>query len=90
MKTEKIAAALRCSSQVPGPQMDCRICPYHMEETVDGVDYAGCDCDRIAVDAADRLEELVERCARYAEEIAALRERMRPYEEAEPEVTQDE
>lgn len=81
MKTEKIAAALRCSSQVPGPQLDCRTCPYHMEETVDGVDYAGCDCDRIAVDAADRLEELVDRCARYAEEIAVLRERMRPYED---------
>lgn len=74
MKTEKIAAALRCSSQVPGPQLDCRTCPYHMEETVDGVDYAGCDCDRIAVDAADRLEKLVDRCARYAEEIAVLRE----------------
>lgn len=81
MKTEKIAAALRCSSQVPGPQLDCRTCHYHMEETVDGVDYAGCDCDRIAVDTADRLEELVERCARYAEEIAVLRERGRPYEE---------
>ena len=75
MKTEKIAAALRCSSQVPGPQLDCRTCSYHVEETVDGVDYAGCDCDRIAVDAADRLEELVDRCARYAEEIAVLRER---------------
>lgn len=74
MKTEKIAAALRCSSQVPGPQLDCRTCPYHMEETVGGVDYAGCDCDRIAVDAADRLEELVDRCARYADEIAVLRE----------------
>ena len=61
MRTEKIAAALRCSSQVPGPQLDCRTCSYHMEETVDGVDYAGCDCDRIAVDAADRLEELVDR-----------------------------
>lgn len=82
MKTEEIVRSLRCSSQVPGPQMDCRICPYHMEETVDGVDYAGCDCDRIAVDAADRLEELVERCARYAEEIAVLRERMRPYPES--------
>lgn len=77
MKTEKIAAALRCSSQVPGPQLDCRTCPYHMEETVDGVDYAGCDCDRIAVDAADRLEELVDRCARYAEEIAVLREKQK-------------
>ena len=29
--------------------------------------------DRIIEDAADRLEELVERCARYAEEIAVLR-----------------
>lgn len=85
MKTEKIAAALRCSSQVPGPQLDCRTCPYHMEGTVDGVDYAGCDCDRIAVDAADRLEELVERCARYAEKIAVLREEMkRAVEDASP------
>ena len=85
MKTEKIAAALRRSSQVPGPQLDCRTCPYHMEETVDGVDYAGCDCDRIAVDAADRLEELVDRCARYAEEIAVLRERgKRAVEDASP------
>lgn len=74
MNTEKISAALRCSSRVPGPQLDCRTCRYHMEETVDGVDYAGCDCDRIAMDAADRLEELVARCARYAEEIAVLRE----------------
>lgn len=85
MKTEKIAAALRCSSQVPGPQLDCRTCPYHIEETVDGVDYAGCDCDRIAVDAADRLEELVERCAQYAEEIAVLREKMKwAVEDASP------
>lgn len=85
MKTEKIAAALRCSSQVPGPQLDCRACPYRMEETVDGVDYAGCDCDRIALDAADRLEELVDRCARYAEEIAVLRERgKRAVEDASP------
>lgn len=72
MKTEEISAALRCSSQVPGPQLDCRTCPYHMEETVDGVDYADCDCDRIAVDTADKIEELVDRCARYAEEIAVL------------------
>ncbi len=75
MKAGEIVRSLRCSSQVPGPLLDCRTCPYHMEETVDGVDYAGCDCDRIAVDAADRLEELVDRCARYAEEIAVLRER---------------
>lgn len=72
MKTEKIAAALRCSYQLPGPELDCRTCGYRMEETVDGVDYAGCDCGRMIADAADRLEELVDRCARYAEEIAVL------------------
>lgn len=35
-----------------------------------------CDCDRMGMDTADRLEELVERCARYAEEIAVLREKV--------------
>lgn len=75
-KTTDLIAALRCSSSVPSAQLDCRTCAFHMEETVDGVDYAGCDCDRIAVDAADRLEELVARCARYAEEIALLREKV--------------
>jgi small ligand-binding sensory domain FIST len=32
--------------------------------------------DRIMEDAADRLEELVDRCARYADEIAVLRENL--------------
>ncbi len=77
MKTEKLVAALRCSSSVPSPQLDCRRCAFHVEETVDGRDYAGCDCDRMVVDAADRLEELVDRCARYAEEIAVLREQVK-------------
>ena len=81
MKTEEIVAAMRCSFQGPGPQLDCATCRYHMEETVDGVDYAGCEFDRIVMDAADRLEELVDRCARYAEEIAVLREKLKPYEE---------
>lgn len=78
MKTEKIVTAMRCSYQMPGPERDCRTCPYHMEE---GDDYAGCDCGRILADAVGRLEELVDRCARYAEEIAVLRERIRPYED---------
>ena len=75
-KTTELIAALRCSSSVPSAQLDCRTCAFHMEETVDGKDYAGCECDRILVDAADKIEELVDRCARYAEEIAVLQERV--------------
>lgn len=76
-KTTELIAALRCSSSVPSAQLDCRTCAFHMEETVDGKDYAGCECDRILVDAADKIEELVDRCARYAEEIAVLREKQK-------------
>nr|DAQ97876.1 MAG TPA: Protein of unknown function (DUF551) [Caudoviricetes sp.]DAZ39533.1 MAG TPA: Protein of unknown function (DUF551) [Caudoviricetes sp.] len=43
-----------------------------------GHECGNADClDRIMEDAADRLEELVDRCARYAEEIAVLRGRQR-------------
>ena len=43
-----------------------------------GHECGNADClDRIIEDAADRLDELVDRCARYAEEIAVLRERQR-------------
>lgn len=76
-KTTDLIAALRCSSSVPSAQLDCRTCAFHMEETVDGKDYAGCECDRILVDAADKIEELTDRCARYAEEIAVLREKVK-------------
>ena len=74
MKTEKLVAALRCSSSVPSEELDCRACAFHMEETIDGKDYAGCECDRIVLAAADKIEELTDRCARYAEEIAVLQE----------------
>lgn len=76
-KTTDLIAALRCSSSVPSAQLDCRTCAFHMEETVDGKDYAGCECDRILVDAADKIEELVDRCARYAGEIAVLQEKQK-------------
>lgn len=50
--------------------------------------YSGCSCcghqcgsaaciDHILVDAADKIEELTDRCARYAEEIAVLQEKQR-------------
>lgn len=68
MKTEKIAAALRCCRTV-----DCGNCPKGLV-----LEEAGPTCyEQLLPDAADRLEELVDRCARYAEEIAVLRQRQR-------------
>ena len=69
--TTDLVAALRCSATPPVGSLRCFACEFGENELIDG-----CDCDRIAMDAADRLEELVERCARYAEEIAVLRERV--------------
>ena len=81
VKTTDLVAALRCSSQAPTPSPPCTTCAYRVVELLDGKEYTSCDCDRMGLDAADRLEELVDRCARYAEEIAVLRERVRPYED---------
>ena len=74
VKTTDLVAAMRCSSQAPTSSPPCATCAYRVVESLDGKDYTSCDCDRMGMDAADRLEELVDRCARYAEEIAALRE----------------
>lgn len=73
VKTTDLVAAMRCSFQAPTPSPPCTTCAYRVVETLDGKEYTSCDCDRIGMDAADRLEELVDCCARYAEEIAALR-----------------
>lgn len=75
VKTTDLVAAMRCSSQAPTSSPPCTTCAYRAVELLDGREYTGCDCDRMGLDAADRLEELVDRCARYAEEIAVLRER---------------
>ena len=36
-----------------------------------------CDIDRVGLDGASELEKLLDRCARYAEEIAVLQDRAR-------------
>ena len=55
---------------------DLRVC-LRGECSACGHGCGNADClDRIVEDAADRLDELVERCARYAEEIAVLREKV--------------
>lgn len=77
VKTTKLVAAMRCSSQAPTSSPPCATCAYRVVELLDGKEYTGCDCDRMWLDAADKSEELVERCARYAEEIAVLREKQK-------------
>lgn len=77
VKTTDLVAAMRCSSQAPTFSPPCTTCAYRTVELLNGREYTGCDCDRMGLDAADRLDELVDRCARYAEEIAVLRGRQR-------------
>lgn len=89
-KTTELVAALRCSSQAPTSSPPCTTCAYRVVESLDGKEYTGYDCDRMGVDAADKIEELVDRCARYAEEIAVLQERWRLCEDEGVETMQDE
>lgn len=64
MKTEKLIAALRCCER-----NSCEGgCPLIAE--------VGC-IERATGAAADKIEELTDRCARYAEEIAVLQEKQR-------------
>lgn len=67
----ELVAALLCSSGVPTGSEDCEHCKYgqRIGDVLDidppdafasMADEWTCDCDRIAVDAAKRLEELME------------------------------
>lgn len=62
-KTTELVTALRCCER-----NSCTGCP-HTER--------GSECiSEVMGAAADKIEELVDRCARYAEEIAVLREKV--------------
>lgn len=76
MKTEEIVRSLRCCAGD-----SCEGCPY--DESC--YEYnAECIGEAMGA-AADKIEELVDRCARYADEIAVLRERgKRAVEDASP------
>lgn len=53
---------------------DLRVC-RHGSCSACGHDCGTAECiDHVIEDAADKIEDLVERCARYAEEIAVLRQ----------------
>lgn len=71
MRTEEIVRSLRwCGT---GTEDGCSDCSFEPQCDEDAVGCVGGLCDA----AADKIEELVERCARYAEEIAVLRERQK-------------
>lgn len=76
IKTTDLVTAMRCSFQAPTSAPPCTACAYRVVESLDGEEYTSCDCDRMGMDAADKIEELVDRCARYAEEIAVLQEKV--------------
>ena len=70
MKTEEIVRSLRwCGT---GTEEGCNDCAFEPQCDEDAVGCVGDLCDT----AADKIEELVDRCARYAEEIAVLREKV--------------
>lgn len=55
---DQLIRALRCSSS---PKLDdggCKECPYCVTEKWREEEILSCDCDRIGMDAAERLEEL--------------------------------
>ena len=94
MKIDEIVQALRCVSTA-GHEAGCESCPYYRAERIPedmratfGSDVLySCDIDRVGLDGAALIEELTDRCARYAEEIAILQERTRwiPVTERRPE-----
>lgn len=67
---KELVAALRCSSGAPTGKQDCEHCRYGQkigdasdgaplpDELIAIADEWACDCDRMAREAAQRLEEL--------------------------------
>lgn len=55
---EQLIQALRCSSSPMPDDNRCKTCPYCVTETWREEEILSCDCDKIGMDAAERLEEL--------------------------------
>lgn len=51
---EDIVRAMRCSASTG--DKDCTGCPYRIRGEFEGFTWESCDCDWMAVDAADMLE----------------------------------
>lgn len=73
--TNELVAALRRVATPFECIGKCSGCAYRAADVPFGDDFEVCDRVRLHTDAADKIEELVDRCARYAEEIAVLREK---------------
>lgn len=66
MNCEDIVRALRCISTPDGEHEDCTGCPYYKKERLSAelqerllIDtWPRCDCDKVCMDAADRIERL--------------------------------
>lgn len=55
---ERLIWALRCSSSPMPDDSECKTCPHCVTETWREEEIRSCDCDKIGMDAAERLEEL--------------------------------
>ena len=82
MEKEKLIKALRCSAAVKTEETDCSNCPYRVIEPIDKDDplfinsdfegkeyWKSCDLDKMALDAADYIEQIEEKLLTQAAEL---------------------
>lgn len=55
----ELVQALRCAATVTTGDAPCKTCRYNKKEEWNGHEWERCDVDRISMDAAARLEELL-------------------------------
>lgn len=85
IKRDALIRALLCSATA-GHDPDCASCPYVLPQEFGGHTWDGCDCDRMARDAAERLrrdgdEEREKICDVLRGKIAAFRRQRRATED---------
>ena len=69
---EQLIRALRCSSSALLDDSVCKACPYCSTEIWREEEIQSCDCDRIGMDAAERLEQLTGRQENSCRKAAAV------------------
>lgn len=82
MEKEKLIKALRCSATVKTDDTDCINCPYRLIEPIDKDDplfvnsdfgdkeyWESCDLEKMALDAADYIEQIEEKLLTQAAEL---------------------